>query len=73
MAKLKPCPFCGEIPKLIEILSKDEMSEGFTIFNSKLYADETKEMCYGCSNCDEAYSTNPDEVVEAWNTRKDVN
>lgn len=70
MSKLKRCPHCGEIPELREIYDEDDRVIGYTIFNSKRYNDESKPLCYGCSNCDEAFGSK-EETIKAWNTRFD--
>jgi Lar family restriction alleviation protein len=59
MAELKPCPFCGEIPK-IEIFTD--------MFERKKYGIE----CHG-SDCEinpmTAWYADENDAIEAWNRR----
>jgi len=69
MDKLKPCPFCGESVRLYEVTDGERILQGYSIFNTERYNNSTKELCYGCSNCDESFSENSSDVIKAWNTR----
>jgi Lar family restriction alleviation protein len=59
---LKPCPFCGEVPEVVEALDT-----GYTILNSERYSSG-KPLCYGCGNCDYGFS-NKEDTIRAWNMR----
>lgn len=56
MAELKPCPFCGGIPKMQEYKRK--------------WAVECRNDCCGVL-LETSYLDSAEEAIEVWNTRAD--
>ena len=69
--KLKPCPFCGEIPELKAWENDEGKITGYSVFNYKRYFDRNKSLCYGCTMEDLPFG-DKDQTVKAWNMRSEM-
>ncbi len=62
MTELKPCPFCGGIPKM-HMISQD-------FFDTGTYTTGYSVFCQNC-RCATEYELTQLEAIEAWNRRVD--
>ena len=62
MAELKPCPFCGQIPRMNEHRFYDDDLKGF---NDYSYGVE----CPDCFTQSFQFYKSKEKAIKAWNTR----
>ena len=57
--ELKPCPWCGETPKVLRLNFTDSIEYGVACLNMSC----SIKPCSGC------FDTTEEEAIEHWNTR----
>lgn len=70
MAKLKPCPFCGETPTKINQFGWE--SETYITATGKLKQSKWKPCYIVGHNCRRMAGNSEKEATAAWNRRPDV-